>query len=34
MDAREDALRQRDDYVIVDLPPVLDYVEVRACAGA
>jgi polysaccharide biosynthesis transport protein len=26
-------LRQRYDYVIVDLPPVLDYVDVRACAN-
>jgi capsular exopolysaccharide synthesis family protein len=26
-------LRQGYDYVIVDLPPVLDYVDVRACAN-
>ena len=28
-----DELRQRYDWVIVDLPPVLDYVEVRTCAN-
>ena len=26
-------LRQEYDYVIVDLPPILDYVDVRVCAN-
>ena len=32
MKGQLEELRQGYDYVIVDLPPILDYVDVRACA--